>query len=129
MAGAVMSSGLDGVAQTLAALMQGAAPGMSASVSDGYGLQLAAPWDNPARPGERMWFGGVRRGKAYVSVHLMPVYTHADLAAKIPPALKKRMQGKSCFNFKAEDPALFEQLETLIRESAAAYAEPFSLNR
>ena len=124
-----MSSDLDGVAQTLVALMQRAAPGMSVSVSGGYGLQLVAPWDNPARPGERMWFGGVRRGKAYVSFHLMPVYTHADLAAKIPPALKKRMQGKSCFNFKAEDPALFEQLEALTRAAAAAYATPFTLKR
>lgn len=124
-----MSSDLESLAQALAALMQRAAPGMSASAAGGYGLQLMAPWDNPARPGERMWFGGVRRGKTYVSYHLMPVYTHAELAAKIPPTLKKRMQGKSCFNFKVEDPALFEQLEALTREAAAVYATPFSLTR
>jgi len=124
-----MSSDLEGVTQALAALMQRAAPGMSVRESGGYGLQLEAPWDNPAKPGERMWFGGVRRGKAYVSYHLMPVYTHADLAAGIPPDLKKRMQGKSCFNFKAEDPALFDQLEALTRDAAAAYATPFTLKR
>lgn len=76
-----------------------------------------------------MWFGGVQKMKNYVSFHLMPVYTHPALAAKIPPDLKKRMQGKSCFNFKAEDPELFAQLEVLTREAAAAYAEPFSLKR
>ena len=37
------------------------------------------------------------------------------------------MQGKSCFKFKALDHALFNQLETLTRDAAAAYARPFSL--
>lgn len=123
-----MSSDLDGLASTLSALMRRAAPAMTVRVDSAW-LQLEATWDNPLKPGERMWFGGVRRGKAYVSYHLMPVYTHADLAARIPPDLKKRMQGKSCFNFKVEDPALFTQLETLTRDAAAVYAEAFSLRR
>jgi hypothetical protein len=123
-----MSGDLDGVADTLSALMRRAAPAMALQAESAW-LQLVTPWDNPARPGERMWFGGVRRGKAYVSYHLMPVYTHADLAAKIPPALKKRMQGKSCFNFKAEDLAQFDQLEALTRDAAAVYATPFTLKR
>lgn len=124
-----MSGDLEGVAGALKALMLRSAPDMTVHESGGHGLQLVAPWDNPAKPGERMWFGGVRQGKAYVSYHLMPVYTHPALAAKIPPALKRRMQGKSCFNFKAEDPALFEQLEALTRDAAAVYGEPFSLTR
>ncbi len=124
-----MADALDGVAQTLTALMTRAAPGMTVTAAGDRGVHLLASWDNPRQPGRRMWFGGVQRMKNYVSFHLMPVYTHPALAAKIPPDLKKRMQGKSCFNFRVEDPALFDQLETLTREAAAVYATPFSLSR
>jgi hypothetical protein len=34
------------------------------------------------------------------------------------------MQGKSCFNFKKEEPELFDILERLTAECAAAYAKP-----
>lgn len=46
-------------------------------------------------------FGGVRMGKAYVSFYLMSVYACPDLLKTMSPELKKRMQGKSCFNFKS----------------------------
>ncbi len=65
------------------------------------------------RYGEHVFFGAVRMGKAYVSYHLMPIYVFPDLAKKLSPGLKKRMQGKSCFNFKAVDPALFAELKAL----------------
>src|SRR5947199_10705383 len=48
-------------------------------------------------------FGGVRRGKNYVSVYLMSVYASPKEVQVMSPELKKRMQGKSCFNFKAVD--------------------------
>jgi hypothetical protein len=32
------------------------------------------------------------------------------------PELRKRMQGKACFNFKAVDKSLFEELAALTRE-------------
>ncbi|GFE65877.1 hypothetical protein [Litoreibacter roseus] len=67
-----------------------------------------------ARDGYRTGFGGVEIRKAYVSAHLMPVYVHPDLLEGISPALKKRMQGKSCFNFKTPDTALFAELAGLI---------------
>lgn len=102
-----------------------AAPGMRTVTEGEGGVSLTSDWCSPLKPGEPMWFGGVRVGKAYVSYHLMPVYTHPDLAAKISPALKKRMQGKSCFNFKVADEALFDELEALTREGAALYrADP-----
>jgi hypothetical protein len=124
-----MSNDLESVAESLTALMKRAAPDMTVKTGGSYGIQLLADWDNPLKPGERMWFGGVRTMKSYVSVHLMPVYSHASLAARIPPPLRKRMQGKSCFNFKTEDPALFAQLEALIQEAARVYAKPFRLER
>ncbi len=59
--------------------------------------------------GKPLFFAAVRRGKAYVSFHLFPVYMFPDLLKDFPE-LKKRMQGKSCFNFKTVDE---EQLAAL----------------
>jgi hypothetical protein len=59
-------------------------------------------------------FGGVRIGKAYVSYYLMPVYA-AEAAEAISPELKKRMQGKACFNFTAVDQKLFKELRQLTK--------------
>ena len=63
--------------------------------------------------GTPLWFGGVQVKKRYVSYHLMPVYVNPALLEDVSPPLKKRMQGKSCFNFTKEDPALFEELAAL----------------
>ncbi len=65
--------------------------------------------------GKPIWFGGVQIKKNYVSYHLMPVYIHPALLDTISPALKKRMQGKSCFNFKKIEPALFAELAALTK--------------
>ena len=51
--------------------------------------------------------------KNYVSYHLMPVYMFPDLFEGISERLKKRMQGKSCFNFTTTDEALFAELGQL----------------
>ena len=45
-------------------------------------------------------FGAVQVKKNYTSFHLFPVYTDPSLIDDISPELRKRMQGKSCFNFK-----------------------------
>ncbi len=68
-----------------------------------------------------LFFGAVQVKKAFVSFHLMPVYVQPGLLDRISPALKARMQGKSCFNFKAVDPALFGELAALTREGYASY--------
>jgi hypothetical protein len=60
-------------------------------------------------------FGGVEARKRYVSYHLMPVYMYPGLLAGISPALRARMQGKSCFNFTRADPPLLEELGRLTR--------------
>ena len=62
-----------------------------------------------------VFFGSVVIKKNYVSFYLMPVYIFPDLLKGISPALKKRMQGKSCFNFTAVDEALFKELEALTK--------------
>ena len=39
----------------------------------------------------------------------------------LSPSLRKRMQGKSCFNFKAPDKALFAELADLTRRGYEDY--------
>ena len=63
--------------------------------------------------GKPVMFGAVRVGKNYVSFYFMPVYMNAALQKRISPELKKRMQGKACFNFKNVDEELFRQLAEL----------------
>jgi hypothetical protein len=66
-------------------------------------------------------FGGVRLGKNYVSFYLMSVYTSPDDIRGMSPELKKRMQGKSCFNFKVVDEKLFRELARLTKAGAAKF--------
>jgi hypothetical protein len=61
--------------------------------------------------------------KNYVSFYLMPVYMYPDLLQDISPELKKRMQGKSCFNFKKVEPNLFEELAVLTRKSVEKFQQ------
>ena len=59
------------------------------------------------------YVAGTRVGKSYVSFYLMPVYADQGLSASISPALAKRRQGKSCFNFTKVDEGLFAELSEL----------------
>ena len=63
--------------------------------------------------GKPLYFAGVRTGKNYVSFHLLPVYGAPELLKGMSPALKKRMQGKACFNFTTVDEACFAELGRL----------------
>ncbi len=67
-------------------------------------------------------FGGVHLGKRYVSYHLMCVYLQADLLEAMSPTLRKRMQGKSCFNFTKVDHALFDELSAITAKGRELYA-------
>lgn len=84
---------------------------------DNYALET----DHVMKNKRRLYFAGVKRGKAYVSFHLMPVYACPDLATDISPELKKRMQGKSCFNFKSPDEKLFNELRRLTKAGFARF--------
>ena len=74
-------------------------------------------------------FGGVQLGKAYVSFYLMSVYACPDLLKSMSPELKKRMQGKSCFNFKKVDEKLFKELAQLTRAGAAQFSDGKFIDR
>jgi hypothetical protein len=76
-----------------------------------------------AKDGYRTWFGGVEIKKAYVSAHLIPVYVHPTLLDGISPALRKRMQGKSCFNFKTVGDVVLEEFNGVVASGAAAFVQ------
>src|SRR5438270_12524185 len=68
-------------------------------------------------------FGGVRLGKNYVSFYLTSIYCSPELMKDMSPELKKRMQGKSCFNFKQIDRKLFNELKAFTKAGAALFTD------
>ncbi|NZA26242.1 hypothetical protein H0E84_07570 [Luteimonas sp. SJ-92] len=101
----------------LSNLLRKHAAGMSIRTDEPGHLYVELP---PASPkGKPRFFGAVQTKKSYVSYHLMPVYEAPGLLAGASDALRKRMQGKSCFNFSSEDQQLFEELDALTGRCAA----------
>ena len=66
------------------------------------------------------YVAGTRLGKRYVSFYLMPVYASPELLASLSPELRKRMQGKACFNFAKVDEDLLAELDALTARSIPA---------
>jgi hypothetical protein len=91
-----------------------------------YGLQ-----SKPGPATLQAWGGKMKKpvmpvawieiGKAYVSYHLMGLYTNTALQNRMSKELKSRMQGKTCFNFKKTDETLFKELEQLTALSIADF--------
>ena len=92
---------------------------VTADTSDSYSLD--GPYSEKWQ--KTIFFGAAQIKKNYVSFYLMPVYMYPELLKDISPELKKRMQGKSCFNFKKVEPELFKQLEDLTRKGAEKFKE------
>jgi hypothetical protein len=85
-------------------------------------MKSASPF--PQHKGLPLFFGSLRLGKAYVSFHLMPLYMSPRLTKNISPALKKRMQGKACFNFKTDPgPDLIMELDGLTAAALEQWGE------
>ena len=89
----------------------------TAASDSGYSLDTRHILPNK----QPLFFGSVQLCKNYVSFYLMPVYVFPDLLNGISDSLRKRMQGKSCFNFRQTDPALFEELAVLTRAGFERY--------
>lgn len=70
-----------------------------------------------------IFFASVQVKKNDVRFHLMPVYVHPDLLDNISDRLRRRMQGKSCFNFKTDDDALFAELAGLVAAGFDRYRQ------
>jgi hypothetical protein len=91
---------------------------VSADSAQWFGVDMAPE----AERDPTTWFGATRVGKRYVSYYLMPIYVKPDLLDDVSPELKKRMQGKSCFNFAKVDETLLAELEDLTKRGYEATA-------
>jgi hypothetical protein len=70
-----------------------------------------------------VFFGAAQIKKNYVSYYLMPVYMFPDLLADLSPRLRKRMQGKSCFNFTTVEGGLLGELVQLTQQGAERFRQ------
>ncbi len=68
-------------------------------------------------------FSAVSLRKSAVSFHYMPVYVDPGSLEGISEELRRRMQGKSCFNFKRPDDPAIEELEALVGRTAAGFLD------
>lgn len=73
------------------------------------------------KDGYPIFFGAVIIKKNYVSFHFMAFYCMPEMIKNLSPELKKRMQGKACFNFTAPDPVLFAELDAVASKSFDPY--------
>ena len=80
------------------------------------GPATIAAWRGRRRS-ERIPVAWVEHGPSYVGYHLMGLSGNARLAADISSALRKRMQGKTCFNFRRPDATLFAELAAVTAAS------------
>jgi hypothetical protein len=71
--------------------------------------------------GKPLYFAGIRTNKNYVSFHLLHLYYNPAAVKALSPALRKRMQGKACFNFTAVDEDCFAELGRLIADGLKRY--------
>jgi hypothetical protein len=83
---------------------------------DGLALEIPGLEGTPGG-----YVAGIRPGKRYVSYYLMPVYGSPDLLAALSPELRRRMQGKACFNFTTVDEPLFQELAAITNAGLEPY--------
>ena len=113
---------LDATFTTLRGILKTYARSLLVQVDEpaAYGLCSRTMTDRIGRP---LFVAAVQIKKNYVSYHLMPVYTSPKLLKGISPGLKKRMQGKSCFNFTTIEPALVKELSALTKSGIASFKD------
>jgi hypothetical protein len=107
------SDALTPVFERLRGILQPYAPRLTVVHDTAENYYLDAGWSE--RWKRVVFFGAATLRKRYVSFYLMPVYAHPALLDGISPALKARMQGKSCFNFTSVDEEQIAEMERLTR--------------
>ncbi len=78
-------------------------------------------WCREKLEGREIFFAGVSEKKRYVSFHLFPVCTNPELLEGMAPELRKRLQGKSCFNFTRLEKPLERELRKLTKAGFDCY--------
>jgi hypothetical protein len=99
---------LDGVFERLAAIMRPYGEKLVVERDLPGDYYVNTPWRRA--DGYVLMFGAVRTRTRYVSYHLMPVYAAPALLAGMSAGLRRRMQGKACFNFSTLDEELLAEL-------------------
>jgi hypothetical protein len=82
--------------------------------------QVASPTRRD-RIGRPLFVAAAQIKKNYVSFHLMPVYVDRELHKSISAGLRKRMQGKACFNFTTVDAEQLKELAALTKKGLACF--------
>jgi hypothetical protein len=105
------------VAARLRSIIEGNAGGLVFTAMPTGAVKL----ERPPGGAPQDYVAGTRIGKTYVSYYLMPVYGLPELLEGISPALRRRMQGKACFNFTKVDEALLTELDALTATGIARF--------
>jgi hypothetical protein len=88
-------------------------------------LETATIYGSPtlrrAGAGAHHWFAFVKRQSRHVGFYLLPIHTDEALRSSIPPALAKRLTGRSSFAFADADEAVLAELEALVARAFEAY--------
>jgi hypothetical protein len=114
-----------GFAETFAslrAMLQQRGKRLLTTVDTANDFQMASP-DYTDRTGRPLFVAGVVIKKSYVSYHLLPLYMNPTLLAEVSPMLKKRMQGKACFNFTSIDAAQLKDLSSLTKTGIDSFKD------
>jgi len=113
----------EGFAATFAALraiLEPHAKRLTVTVDEPGHFELASPTMTD-RAGRPLFFAAVKINKNYVSYHFLPVYANTALRNSLSPALRKRMQGKSCFNFTTVEPGQIKELAAITKKGIAGF--------
>ena len=101
------------VFEQLKSILQNFESRLLLKVDKPWSYSLDAPYSEKYK--REFFFGAAQVKKNYVSYYLFPVYMFPELLKGISPELKKRMQGKSCFNFTSIDKELLSELKRLTK--------------
>jgi hypothetical protein len=113
----------EGFAATFAALraiLEPHAKRLTVTADEPGHFELASPTMTD-RVGRPLFFAAVKINKNYVSYHFLPVYANTALRNSLSPALRKRMQGKSCFNFTTVEPGQLKELAAVTKKGIAGF--------
>ena len=116
------TTGADAFGETFAALRQILEPyakeRLQVRVDDADTYELCSRTMTD-RKGQPLFVASVVKRKSYVSFNLMPIYTCPELVETLSSALRKRMQGKACFNFKTIESDELKELTRLTKTGVA----------
>lgn len=115
-----MPADFPGTFATLRGMLQKHAAKLVVTADTPTDFIVAAP-HRLDRIGRPLFVAAVQIRKRYVSYHLMPVYGMPSLLKGMSPDLKKRMQGKGCFNFTDIDAAQMKELSSLTKTGIAKF--------